>query len=146
MGATHTVNPTRDDFATAVSDITGGALADLVVEAVGAERTYGWCADLIRRQGTVIGFGVPDKDNHDGMARLPLLAMQRREVRLVMSVNAGDNPIDDYANALDWILQGRLDVRPLVTHVLPFDDIQPAFELAADKPVGARPVKVVLRF
>ena len=63
-----------------------------------------------------------------------------------MSVNAGDNPIDDYTNALDWILQGRLDVRPLVSHILPFADIQPAFELAADKPVDARPVKVVLRF
>ena len=147
MGATHTVNPTRDpDLAEAIGDLTGGALADLVVEAVGAETTYGWCADLVRRQGTVIGFGVPDKENHNGVIQLPLLAMQRREVRLVMSVNAGDNPIDDYTNALDWILQGRLDVRPLVSHILPFADIQLAFELAADKPVDARPVKVVLRF
>lgn len=146
MGATHTVNPNRDDLTQAVADITGGGLADLVVEAVGGETTYGLCADLVRRQGTVIGFGVPDKDHHDGITKMPLLAMQRREVRLVMSVNAGDNPIDDYANALDWILQGRLDVRPLVSHILPFEDIQPAFELAADKPIDARPVKVVLRF
>ena len=146
LGATHTINPERDDGAAAVRDITSGAMADVVVEAVGAGETYGLCVDLARRHGTVIGFGVPDKDSHDGVVALPLLKMQRQELRLVTSVNAGDNPIDDYANALDWILQGRLDVRPLISHILSFENIQPAFELALDKPIEARPVKVILRF
>ena len=145
-GATHTLNPTRDSIVDAVRDITAGAMADIVVEAVGDADTYRLAADLTRRNGTVVGFGVPDKAGHEGEIQLPLLHMQRREIRLIMTVNAGDNPYDDYATALDWICQGRIEVEHLITHMLPFDQIQPAFDLFADRPVAERPVKVVLQY
>jgi threonine dehydrogenase-like Zn-dependent dehydrogenase len=145
-GATHTLNPDRDDIVEAVREITGGDMADIVVEAVGDADTYRLAADLTRRNGTVIGFGVPDKGGHEGEVQLPLLHMQRREIRLIMTVNAGDNPYDDYATALDWICQGRIDVSHLITHILPFDQIQAAFDLFADRPVGERAVKVVLQY
>ena len=145
-GATHTLNPLRDDIESGVREITQGAMADIVVEAVGDADTYRLAADLTRRNGTVIGFGVPDKAGHEGEIQLPLLHMQRREIRLVMTVNAGDNPYDDYATALDWICQGRIDVEHLITHILPFDQIQPAFELFANRPVDERPIKVVLQY
>ena len=48
--------------------------------------------------------------------------------------------------ALDWIVQERLDVSPLVSHVLPFAEIQRGFELAVDKPVAEEALKVVLEF
>lgn len=146
MGATRGVDPGRDNVVEAVTEITGGAMADLVVEAIGDQQTYATAVDLCRRGGAVVGFGVPDKQVADGVIDLPLLRMQRQEINLVMTVNAGANPYDDYANALDWILQRRIDVSAMVSHVLPFADIQRAFELAADKPAADRPCKVVLRF
>ena len=82
----------------------------------------------------------------DGVVDLPLLTMQRQEINLVMSVNAGANPYDDYAVALDWIEQGRIDVMPLITHILPFAKIQRAFELFADRSSAERPIKVVLQY
>ena len=146
MGATHTIDPGADDPLKAVDGITGGAMADLVVEAVGDAETYGAAAVLCRRGGAVIGFGVPDKQMPGGVLDLPLLEMQRREINLVMTLNAGDQPYDDYANALAWIEEGRLDLSGLVSHVLPFAEIQRAFELAADKPAPDRPAKIVLSF
>lgn len=146
MGATHSVNAGREDLVEAVRQITDGQMADVVIEAVGGEDTYGLCLDLTHRHSHVICFGVPDKENHDGAIRLPLMEMQRKELRLVTSVNYGDNPYEDYRAALDWILQGRLDVRPLITHILPFEEIQRGFELAVDRPHDERPIKVVLRF
>ena len=146
MGATHTIDPTAADPVEAVDEITGGAMADLVVEAVGNPETYGAAAVLCRRGGAVIGFGVPDKQVADGVLDLPLLTMQRREINLVMTLNAGDQPYDDYANALTWIEEGRLDLSGLVSHILPFAEIQRAFELAADKPAPERPAKIVLSF
>jgi threonine dehydrogenase-like Zn-dependent dehydrogenase len=146
MGATHGINASQTDLAEEVRRITEGAMADVVIEAVGGEDTYGLCLDLTHRHSYVICFGVPDKENHEGAIRLPLMEMQRKELRLVTSVNYGDNPYEDYAVALDWIMQGRIDVGPMVTHVLPFEQIQRGFELAVDRPVADRPVKVVLQF
>jgi L-idonate 5-dehydrogenase len=146
MGSTNAVNPGRSRLVDEVCAITDGHLADLVVEAVGEETTYAQALELARRHGCVLGFGVPDKDAVDGRVRFPLFAMQRKELTLFTTVNTGENPAADYAAALDWIARGRVDVRPLISHVLPFAQIQHAFELAVDKPPAERPIKVILRF
>jgi L-iditol 2-dehydrogenase len=146
MGATEVIDPAAVDPVEVVEQITEGALADLVVEAVGDRKTYATAVALSRRGGAVIGFGVPDKEVADGVVDLPLLTMQRKEINLVMTVNAGANPYDDYASALDWIEQGRIDVMPLITHILPSEQIQRAFELFADRPAAERPIKVVLQY
>jgi threonine dehydrogenase-like Zn-dependent dehydrogenase len=146
MGATAVLDPEATDVTDAVEKITGGAMADIVVEAVGDGDTYSTAVDLCRRGGAVVGFGVPDKEVADGVVSLPLLKMQRKEINLVMTVNAGANPYDDYAAALDWIEQGRIDVMPLITHILPSAQIQRAFELFADRPPAERPIKVVLQY
>ena len=52
----------------------------------------------------------------------------------------------DYTIALDWITQGRLDVRPMLTHVWDFERIQEAFELAFDHPESDGALKVILKF
>ena len=57
-----------------------------------------------------------------------------------------NNPFDDYALALDWITQQRLDVEPLVSHILPFEQIQRGFQLAVDKPPADETLKVILQF
>jgi L-iditol 2-dehydrogenase len=146
MGATEVIDPGASDPVEGVDKITGGAMADIVVEAVGDGDTYATAVALCRRGGTVIGFGVPDKEVPDGVVDLPLLTMLRQEINLVMTVNAGANPYDDYAAALDWIEQGRIDVMGLITHTLPFAQIQRAFELFAHRPGAERPIKVVLQY
>jgi threonine dehydrogenase-like Zn-dependent dehydrogenase len=42
------------------------------------------------------------------------------------------------------IRQGRIDVRPLLTHELPFSEVQRAFGLSWDRKDGA--IKVVLHY
>lgn len=144
MGATHLVNPAREEVVEAVRAITGGAMADLVVEAVGREATLNLCSRLVRRQGSIAYFGVPNKENYEGIVSLRFLEMFGKEVRLITSV--GPDPFRDYAVALDWIVQGRLDVRPLLTHLLPFVEIQRGFAMAFDEPEKHRAIKVVLKF
>jgi threonine dehydrogenase-like Zn-dependent dehydrogenase len=144
MGATHTINPDTCDLAKAVSEITGGEMADLAVEAVGREATFNLCGDLLRRNGTLVYFGVPNKENAEGRMTLAFMEMFRKELQIVTSV--GPNPDMDFTIALDWIAQRRLDVRPILTHLLPFERIQEAFELAFEHPETDGAVKVVLAF
>lgn len=144
MGATHTVNPQTCDLTEAVSEITGGEMVDLAVEAVGRESTFNLCGDLLRQDGTLVYFGVPNKENAEGRMTLAFMEMFRKELQIVTSV--GPNPGLDYTAALDWISQGRLDVRPILTHLLPFEKIQDAFDLAFEHPEREGAVKVVLAF
>lgn len=143
MGATHAVAP-GDGLREQVLAITGGDPPHMVVEAVGLAHTFHVAADLVRRGGTILYFGVPDKEAGHGVMELDFFRMFRNEVRIVTTV--GPNPHADYAVALQWITEGRIDVRPILTHTLPFDQIQRGFEMAFDEPEKHGAVKVVLTF
>lgn len=144
MGATHAVCSATQDPVAAIADITGGAMAGLVVEAVGIAETLALVPALARRNAEVICFGVPDKDHTAGLMSVKMLDLLRQELRLVFSI--GPNPARDYRPALDWIVQGRIDVAPIVSHVLPFAEIQRAFAMAFDDPEPHQALKIVLKF
>ena len=144
LGATHTINPRTQPLAETVAQITEGELADLVVEAVGEEETLNQIHSLARRNASVICFGVPDKSGHDGRVSLQMMNMFRKELRLITSV--GPEPWKDYTIARDWIVQGRLDLSPVVSHVRPFETIQESFEMAFDYPEKDKVIKIVLAF
>ena len=138
MGATHVVDASRVDPIAVLSEITQGKMADLAVEAVGTAEAGNLCMDLVRHGGTVIQFGVP-RTRVIGWEVEKLL---RKELRVIASV--GPDRDRDYGLALDFIVQGRVDVRPMITHHVPFEEVQRAFDLAYGKKDGA--VKVVVEF
>lgn len=138
MGATQVVNPDQTDAVAAVQAATGGAGADLVVEAVGEPETLVLGIDLLRRGGTLLAFGVPHQERYD----LPFWKLFQKEGQIVTSV--GPNVGIDFPIALEMIAQERLDVRPLVTHRFRFEEAQTAFETFAERRDGA--IKVLLQF
>ena len=144
MGATQVINPEQEDLPAAVEKLTGGRLADMAVEAIGEQETFDACTSIVRRNGTMIYFGVPDKINAEGLMEVRFRDLFIKEIRLVTSV--GPDPERDYAAALNWIATGRLDPRPILTHSLPFERIQEGFEIAYERPAESRSVKVVLQF
>ena len=61
MQATHTINAAEVDTVTAVEEITDGRMADLVFEVIGHQtETINQAMDLVKRDGTILAFGVPD--------------------------------------------------------------------------------------
>lgn len=144
MGATHVINPNEEDVLGRIKALTGERLADIAVEAIGGQETFDTCTSLLRRQGTMIYFGVPDKINVEGVMQVRFLDLFVKEIKLVTSV--GPDPERDYAVALNWIAQGRLDPRRIITHNLSFEQIQEGFEIAYEQPAQYRSIKVLLKF
>ncbi|MBT3270597.1 zinc-binding dehydrogenase [Candidatus Poribacteria bacterium] len=139
MGATHVVNSGEEDVVARVRDITGGEMADIVVEIVGHNtETLAACVSLVRREGTVLAFGVPD----DAVYPVPFGEMFGKNISLISSV--GPDCQHDYPLAIDMIHQGRLDVTPILSHDMPFttDDVQTGYELFVGRKEGA--VKVMI--
>jgi Zn-dependent alcohol dehydrogenase len=59
LGATHTVNPEREDVVGVVRGLTDGCAADYVLVTVGAKAAVEQGPDLLRRGGTMVIVGIP---------------------------------------------------------------------------------------
>lgn len=137
MGATQIIcGGVVTDVAQRVRELTDGKNVDLAVEAVGKVETLNLAARLVKRNGTLLAFGVPHHYNYD----FAFHDFFFNEGRLINSL--GPNVQHDFPIAVDMIASGAIDVEPLVTHRLPFSRAQEAFTLFADQAQGA--VKVVL--
>jgi threonine dehydrogenase-like Zn-dependent dehydrogenase len=139
MGATAVIDASREDPLEAVRRLTGGALADVVVEAVGhREQALNLCGRLCRRGGRLLYFGVPPA-RIDGVEWYELLLKN-------LTIHTSVNPdfARDFPLAMRWIAEGRVDLTPVITHRFPLADIQAAFDTFYEKRDGA--LKVLVEF
>lgn len=110
-------------------------MRNLAVEAIGKNETLKLAAKLVRRNGTVLAFGLPHQYNYD----LDFHEFFWNEGRLICSLGP---TVGDFRTSVDLIANGVIDVEPLVTHTFPFNRAQEAFTLFADRRDGV--LKVVL--
>ena len=140
MQATHIVNVDRDTPLQMVREITGGKMADVVFEAVGhQDLDFKFCIDLLHPLGTLVAFGMPDREI---CTNFPIWNLLTKNIALISS--EGPDPIPNYSLARDLIAQGRINVSPIISHVLPFHEIQKAYDLFVNRKDGA--IKVVLDY
>jgi threonine dehydrogenase-like Zn-dependent dehydrogenase len=139
MGANAAINPNETDVAAEVSKITGGAMADIVVEAVGhADQVFNLALSLVKPFGRLTYFGVPP-ETIDGLRWRD--AFMRN---ITIHTSVGPDFEIDFPLAMRWLAEGRLDLGPLVTHTYPLQNVQTAFETFRDRKDGAQ--KVVIEF
>jgi threonine dehydrogenase-like Zn-dependent dehydrogenase len=139
MQATHTINAAEVDTVAAVEEITDGRMADLVFEVVGHQtETINQCMELVKRDGTILAFGVPDDPTYP----FRFGDLFRKNIRLIGSV--GPDAQNNFPLAMDMIVQRRIDVSPMITHRLPFTEVQRGFELSLHKKDEA--IKIVLDY
>jgi threonine dehydrogenase-like Zn-dependent dehydrogenase len=138
FGATETVCNALIDPVAAVRDILDGELPDVVIEAVGHyDEQFDLCIDLCGHGGTIHYFGVPPERIDVGWRKLVF-----RNLRVQTSM--GPDFRRDFPLAMRWIGEGRVNVKPLITHRFPLSQIQEAFEVFRDRRDGA--LKVLVEF
>jgi len=131
LGATHTLNPTRDNVIEAITEITGGNMADVAVEAVGRPETCHQVFEALRMQGTAIIFGIAHDED---VFEFNWTAMTNKLPRMIVtnSARSGDMP-DTVAITVDLVSQGRLSVDHLLTHRMSWDEVGRAYETYSGK-------------
>src|SRR5690606_2257243 len=107
MGALHTVNPSAQDFAGAVRDLTDAQGFDLTFEAVGISATVAQSVAAVRDGGTVVWIG-----NSQKIVEVDMQAIVTRELQVIGSYGMNER---DFARALAMLSDGRIDVAPLIT-------------------------------
>jgi L-iditol 2-dehydrogenase len=140
MGADVAVDANAADLRDAVMASTGGRGADIVVEAVGSADTFLASTRLAARDATLVWFGTPD-----GSPPLPLDygAFFGKRLTAFSTFGSQNEPgLASFRWAIDLIARGEIDVAPLLSHILPLEQIGDAFRIAHERTDGALKVSV----
>jgi S-(hydroxymethyl)mycothiol dehydrogenase len=132
LGATHTVNVTKEDLVERVREITDGAMADIAVEACGRPEAFNQMFQSLRMAGTAILFGM--QHEVDEPVLLDWERMYERQPRMIStsSARAGERA-KTVAAVVDLVSRGRMDLSYQATHRVPFEQVGKAFEMYSGK-------------
>jgi threonine dehydrogenase-like Zn-dependent dehydrogenase len=119
----------------AVGEATGGALADVAFDAVGAAPVFKAATRSVRDGGRVVVVGVYGSERYE----LPMGVMWARGLDLRFSGQADVQAHWD--DALDAVVSRRVDPTRVITHRMKLADAERAYELFASHEA----MKVVLR-
>ncbi len=142
LGADLAVDVGAGDFQTAVLEATGGRGADVVVEAVGSRETFPQSVALAAAGATIVWFGLPE-----GPGDYPFSFGEfflRRLTAYSASAAQGEPGLESFRYAVRLIENGAIDVAPLLSHLLPIEEVQDAFRIAHDRTDNA--LKVSIKF
>ncbi len=126
FGATHVIDPTRDDPFALVMDLTGGIGIDVAFDAVGNVGLVNAGLAATRTGGTTVMVGVPPLDQQLVIELPTLLAASAK--RLVGCLLGGVNSIRDIPRLVDLWQAGSLDLESLITGHQPLEQINVAFD------------------
>ena len=126
LGATHTINASNENVIEAATEITGGGLFDVVVDASGNPEGLNLAVDLVRSQGQIVSFSLVDP---------PSVTFDHRKwmgknLQLNTTVIAGTGePVQEDRDIVALKERGWIDPGVLKTHEVKFEDAQEAFEM-----------------
>ena len=125
FGATHTINPQRNDAVETVREITGGRGADYVFVTVGAKSAFEQAFGYIGRAGTVVIVGMAPSGTTVEFDPDPLAGYNQR----VLGSKMGSSKIAiDVPMLVDLYKQGRIKLDELITGRYALDQINEAVE------------------
>lgn len=139
LGIEHTLNAGRDKPAEAIRALTGGLGADVCIEVTGstqalheAIRSVAYSSQVVAMgffQGEARGLMLGDEFHHN---RVSVIGSQISGVSPETSHRW--NKLRLWQTAVHLQAEGRLDLRPLITHRAPFEEAADFYRLLDERP------------
>lgn len=136
LGATHAIQADADPVGT-IRSLTGGRGVDVAIEALGIQSTFQNALAVLRPAGTLSSVGV-----YSGHLTLPLdmFAAGLGDHKIVTTLCPGGK--ERMHRLMRLVDAHRIDLRPLLTHLFPLDEIEKAYELFGARKSGVLKVAV----
>lgn len=137
MGADITLNFREVDIVDEVMKITKGRGVDSSIEALGLQSTFENALNILKPGGTLSSLGVYSSD-----LSIPLSAFHAGlgDNRIVTALCPGGK--ERMRRLMNAIESGRADLKELVTHTYPLNDIVEAYDLFANQRDGVLKVAI----
>lgn len=121
------INPTKENAAEKIRELTQGRGADVTIEAVGVKGTYELALDAVRPGGNVSIIGVFEQPQELAMNKLWI-----KNINLSMGlVNANHIP-----ELIKLIEKGKINTNFMITHRAPLNDILTGYDVFGNKKDG----------
>ncbi|MBU0628406.1 MAG: alcohol dehydrogenase catalytic domain-containing protein [Nanoarchaeota archaeon] len=121
------LNKAKEYGADEVIDVSKNKIdvkADKIIICTGAPQAVDQSFQCIDKKGTILFFAIPQNN-----IELPIVDFWRNEYTITSSYGAA--PID-LQESLSLIRQGKIDVKGMITHKLPLDEIQKGFKIVSE--------------
>ncbi len=125
FGADFAINA-NDDITSKLKNLNDGRLADLVIVCTGALSAAKEALNCVDKGGTILFFAVPKPGES---FEIPINDFWRNEIKIMTSYGAAP---DDLKESLELIKNRKINVADMITHRLPFNEIQKGFSLVAE--------------
>jgi len=136
LGADETINPASCDPVERLRELTGGEMADLVLDATGAPQAFPLAMELGGPRARVVLVGstrgeVKEVDVYTQIHCKGLVIIGAHAA----THPAAETPYNKWTRprnrqlAIELVSRGRLKVKPMITHRFPFDRAVEAFDL-----------------
>ena len=135
LGANDTVNAATSDPTDAVSRMTGGALANVVLDFVGSEKTNQQGIRCVGKGGRLVLVGIGAKS----MTVSPYHTIIGKEIEII---GVDDHLKVELDRLVELVRSGRLDLSHSVTHRVALDNVNEGFRILEDE--DEKPIRVVV--
>ncbi|MBN2897490.1 MAG: zinc-binding alcohol dehydrogenase family protein [Clostridia bacterium] len=135
FGADYTFNPSKVDIKAEVEALTGGMLANVVVDAVGSTKVMADAVYLTSVAGRIVSMGFLDQK-----AEISMLEVTKKEISIVGS----RLQTYQFEKCIEYFKHNEVHLTDLITHKFHFEDVKEAVALIENEPekVG----KIILTF
>lgn len=124
FGATHTIlwesSADEGGLVHEIAKVLGGTHPDIVFECSGAEKCIRAAVKACRRGGRIVQVGMGKDD-----ISFPINDLSQKEITFQGSFRYYEGDFDD---AVKLISSGKVDVKPLITRIFPFDEAVEAYK------------------
>jgi threonine dehydrogenase-like Zn-dependent dehydrogenase len=138
MGADAVLNYQKVDVVSEIKRLTGGLGVEVAIEALGTQQTFESALSSLKPGGTLSSLGV-----YSGKLSIPLQPFLAGlgDHKIVTTLCPGGK--ERMRRLIDLVRNGRVDLKPLLTHTFPLDDIVSAYKFFEQRSDGV--VKVAIR-
>ena len=119
LGVKHTINLTTQELIPTISEITNGRMAEVVMEASGANAAVRNTLDMVSYAGTIVLTGWPKKETP-----LPTDVITKKE----LDVRGSRTSAGEFEEAIELIETGKVDVRAILSKVVTLEEVPAAVE------------------
>lgn len=134
LGVEHTVNTKNNDFKTELIKAFGPDKADVIYDCAGNDITMNQAIQNARKGSTIILVAVFSK-----MANVDLAKLNDSELDLNTTMMYRH---EDYADAIRWVNEGKIQLKPLMSKHFAFEDYLSAYQYIEKNPESTMKVLI----
>jgi threonine dehydrogenase-like Zn-dependent dehydrogenase len=118
------INPEKEDPVERIMSETGGRGVEVAFEASGADGPPQQALDVLAPGGRMMWIGIPGEEP----VPLDVHEARRKELEIKMVRRF----CHDYPTAIELVASGSIDVKSMVTHTFPLQNVEQAFKIVED--------------